>query len=196
MSNALSDMNLTPDELEQSDKSAGWNLSVPPKAEAGRKKGVARWLEFVKVKDAYRTSEAGKEGQDRMVANLEYKVIAGGDNPENEGRAGTIFLRLNPGVAKGRTDTLGQGDAKKENIMHSMAMKKIKQMMVAVGLPLTQGLTAETFDALFPEGSESQNGILIGRNLAFQMKDDASRKSPAGENNQEPENILTAPEGV
>ena len=195
--NQLSDMNFTPDELEKADEGAGWNLVVPAKAAAGRKAGVARWLEFVKVTDAYRGDEVGKEGQTRLLLSLQYEVINGGDSEDNLGRTGTLFLRLNPGfVNKGRTDALGQGSAQSEKIMHAMAMKKLKQIMVAAGLSLSQGLTETILDSLFPDPSNSIGGALRGTRLAFLMKDNSAKKNPSGENNQEPENILAAPQGA
>lgn len=195
--NQLSDMNFTPDELEKADAGAGWNLTVPAKAAAGRKGGVARWLEFVKVTDAYRGDEVGKEGQTRLLLSLQYEVVAGGDAEDNLGRTGTLFLRLNPGfVNKGRSEALGQGSAQSEKIMHAMAMKKLKQIMVAAGLSLSQGLTETILDSLFPDPSNSIGGALRGTRLAFLMKDNAGKKGPTGENNQEPENILAAPQGA
>lgn len=195
--NQLSDMNFTPDELDKADEGAGWNLVVPAKAAAGRKAGVARWLEFVKVTDAYRGDEVGKEGQTRLLLSVQYEVINGGDSEDNLGRTGTLFLRLNPGfVNRGRTEALGQGSAQSEKIMHAMAMKKLKQIMVATGLSLSQGLTETILDSLFPDPSNSIGGALRGTRLAFLMKDNASKKNPNGENNQEPENILAAPQGA
>lgn len=195
--NQLSDMNYTPSDLEKADEGAGWNLVVPANAAAGRKGGVARWLEFVKVTDAYRDDEAGKQGQTRLLLSLQYEVIAGGDGADNLGRTATLFLRLNPGFINAKKkEALGQGDAKGERIMHAMAMKKLKQIMVAAGLSLAQGLTAEVLDSLFPEPSNSINGALRGTRLAFLMKDNSGKKNPNGENNQEPENILAAPQGA
>jgi len=195
--NQLSDMNLTPDQLEQADAGAGWNLTVPEKARAGRKSGVARWMEFVQVTDAYRDDEVGGDGQQRLVLSLQYKVVAGGDSPDNLDRTGTVFMRLNPGFVNAkRQEALGQGDPKKEGIMHAMTMKKLKQIMVAVGLPLNQGLSADVLDSLFPEPSRSVGGALRGRKLAFLMKDNEARKNPSGENQQEPENVLAAPQGA
>ena len=195
--NQLSDMNYTPDALGKADEGAGWNLVVPAKAQAGRKGGVARWLEFVKITDAYRDDEAGKQGQTRLLLTLQYEVIAGGDSDENVERTASLFLRLNPGfVNAGRTEALGQGDPKSEKTMHAMAMKKLKQIMVAAGLSLNQGLTADVLNSLFPEPSNSIGGALRGTRLAFLMKDNEGRKGPNGENTQEPENILAAPAGA
>ena len=195
--NQLSAMNYTPDALDKADEGAGWNLLVPAKAQAGRKGGVARWLEFVKVIDAYRDDEAGKQGQTRLLLTLQYQVIAGGDSDDNIERTATLFLRLNPlFVNQGDTGALGQGDAKGEKTMHAMAMKKLKQIMVAAGLSLNQGLTEEVLNSLFPEPSNSIGGALRGVRLAFLMKDNEARKNPNGENNQEPENILAAPQGA
>lgn len=195
--NQLSDMNYTPDALEQADAGAGWNLAVPAKAAAGRKGGVARWLEFVKVTDAYRDDEVGSQGQTRLLLSLQYEVVAGGDAEDNVGRTATLFLRLNPGFINGKKqEALGQGNAKSEQIMHSMAMKKLKQIMVAAGLSLAQGLSESVLDSLFPEPSNSIGGALRSTRLAFLMKDNSGKKNPSGENNQEPENILAAPQGV
>lgn len=195
--NQLSDMNYTPDALEKADEGAGWNLIVPAKAAAGRKGGQARWLEFVKVTDAYHGDEVGKEGQTRLLLSLQYEVIKGGDSEENLGRTGTLFLRLNPGFINAKKqEALGQGSAQSENIMHSMAMKKLKQIMVAAGLPLAQGLTETVLASLFPDPSNSIGGALRGNKLAFLMKDNSGKKGPSGENNQEPENILAAPQGA
>jgi len=194
LTDALKDMNMTPEELEQSDKGAGWNLLVPEAAERGRKKGVARWIEYAEVLDAYHRDEVSDRGAQRLVCELVYKIIPGGDG-ENAGRQGTLYMRLNPGLAKGK-NTLGQHDPKKESLMHSMSMKKIKQLLVASGLSVEAGLTEEVFTALFPRAEDSAGGILIGRKLAFFMKDDKNRPSPNGENNQEPENITAAPEEV
>jgi hypothetical protein len=193
--NQLSDMSYTPDALDHADEGAGFNLIVPPGA--ARKQGVARWLEFIKIIDAYRSDEAGKEGQTRLLLTLQYQVVQGGDSDVNLNRTANLFLRLNPGFVNGkRREALGQGNASSENIMHAMAMKKFKQIMVAAGLGLSQGLSPETVDALFPVASNSQNGVLLGKTLAFLMKDNAGKKSPGGENSQEPENILAAPQGV
>jgi len=190
--NDLNDMNYSPEELEKADEGAGFNLIVP--AKAVRKQGVARWLEFVKVLDAYRGDEAGKQGQTRLLLTLQYEVTSGGDGADNVGRTANLFLRLNPGFVNGkRKDALGQGDAQKEAIMHSMAMKKVKQIMAAAGLSLNQGMSTAVFDSLFPEADASDTGVLRGQRLAFLMKDDSTRKGPTGEHNQEPENILAAP---
>ena len=195
--NQLSDMNYTPDELEKADEGAGFNLIVPAKAQAGRKAGVARWIEFVRVVDAYRNDEVGKQGQTRLLFTLQYEVIPGGDGDDNLGRTANLFLRLNPGFINGKKrDALGQGSEQSESIMHAMAMKKLKQIMVATGLSLNQGLSADVIDSLFPEADNSANGALRGVKLAFLMKDNAAKKNPSGENNQEPENILAAPQGA
>lgn len=195
--NQLSDMNYTPDELEKADEGAGFNLIVPAKAQAGRKAGVARWIEFVRVVDAYRNDEVGKQGQTRLLFTLQYEVIPGGDGDDNLGRTANLFLRLNPGFINGKKrEALGQGSEQSESIMHAMAMKKLKQIMVATGLSLNQGLSADVIDSLFPEADNSANGALRGVKLAFLMKDNAAKKNPSGENNQEPENILAAPQGA
>lgn len=192
--NDLSDMNYSPEQLDKADEGAGFNLTVPEKAKSSRKKGVARWLEFVKVIDAYRNDDAGKDGQTRLLLTLQYEVVKGGDSEDNVERTQSLFLRLNPGFVNGKKrEALGQGDAQKETVMHAMAMKKLKQIMVAAGLSLSQGLSTQVVDSLFPEADNSSNGVLRGVRLAFLMKDDANRKNPNGENNQEPENILSAP---
>lgn len=191
----LSDMNLTPEELEQSDKGGGFNLKVPAKAELGRKKGIAQWTEYVVVEDAYRESAPGKEGQKRTLFTLSLSVKAGGDEPENVDRKFSVFMRLNPGFMKGKIEDLGQGVARSETSMHTMSMKKVKQIMVAIGLPLTQGLTAEVVNAMFPTADESANSVLIGRTFAVLMKDNAINQYN-GANRQEADAILAAPEGV
>ena len=197
MFDQLSDMNMSPEALETADTGAGWNLAVPDKANAGRKKGIARWLEFVKIEDAYHEDNVGEQGQIRLLLTVQYRVIAGGDCPENTDRTGSLFMRLNPGfVVMKRDEALGQGDPKKESIMHSMAMKKLKQIMVAVGLPISQGLTKDMMRMMFPPASDSASGALISQKLAFQMRDNANKQGPSGENQQEPENILAAPKGV
>jgi hypothetical protein len=196
MSLNLSDMNLTPEELAASDSLSGFNLQVPAIAEAGRKKGVARWTEYAVVEDAYREDAAGGEGQDRTVLILQAKVIPGGTDDVNVGRVNSQFLRVNFGVLKGRTDTVGQGDINKEKTMTSMSMKKVKQLIVASGLDLSAGITGEVFNALFPIAANSAGGLLIGQRLTLGMKDDANRKAPSGANGQEVENFLRAPEGL
>lgn len=193
---SLSDMNLTPEELAASDKLSGFNLQVPMLAEAGRKKGISRWNEYAVVEDAYREDAPGGEGQDRTVMVLQVKVLPGADDDVNVGRTNTTFMRVNFGVLKGRTDTVGQGDIGKEKTMCSMSMKKVKQLIVASGIDLSAGITAEVFDALFPIGANSKNGILVGQRLCLQMKDDAGRLAPSGANSQEVENFLAAPAGV
>lgn len=191
----LGDMNLTPEELAASDKLSGFSLQVPPVADAGRKKGIARWNEYAVVEDAYREDAPGAEGQDRTVLVLQTKIIPGGSET-NVGRVSTSFLRVNFGVLKGREDTVGQGNLGSEKTMTSISMKKVKQLIVAVGVDLSAGITGETFDALFPVAGNSAAGLLVGQRLTLQFKDDSTRLNPSGGNNQEVENILRAPEGV
>ena len=193
--NQLADMNQSPEEFEKADAGAGFNLIVPSKA--GRKSGQARWLEFVRVLDAYRADEVGAAGQTRLLFTIDFEVIPGGDTDENVGRTAKLFLRLNPGfINRKRQEALGQGDPGKEAVMHSMAMKKIKQFMAALGLSLNQGVTADIYDSLFPEPGRSETSVLIGQRFVFLMKDNANKKTNLGENTQEPENILAAPKGA
>lgn len=192
--NQLSDMNLTPEGLDKADEGAGFNLIVP--STVARKDGVAKWMEFVKVLDAYREDEVGGQGQTRLKLSLQYQVVQGGTGPENVDRTATLFLRLNPGYVNGkRKESLGQGDPQKEKTMHSMSMKKFKQLMASAGLSLNQGLSAATVDALFPIGSKSTEGILLGKTLVFMIQDNAKEKYK-GANKQEPSDILAAPQGA
>ncbi len=189
MSN-LGDMNMTPEQLETADEGAGWNLIVPDKAKAARKSGVARWLEVVKITNAYREDKIGDKNQLRILFTVEYDVLSGGDEPRNVGRSGSIRMLTNPGFVNAKkAEALGDGSAKGESLMHAMSMKKFKQVLVASGIGVAAALTPDVIDALYPLTNGS---ALIGKQLALIMSDNDKDKYN-DENRQEPAQILIAP---
>lgn len=186
----LQDMVYTGEELKEADKGGGFTLTPP--TDVARKKGVAKWTEMAKVIDAYSEDTVGKEGQNRLLVTIAFKIVSGGDTANNVGRTHSLFLRLNPGfVNKGRQQDLGGGNADKETTMHRMAMKIVKQIIAGVGLDVAAGLTAETAGALFPDAARSSESILIGQSFALMVKDDETNKNEySGDNNQNITDVL------
>lgn len=186
----LQDMVYTGEELKEADKGGGFTLTPPENA--ARKKGIAKWTEMAKVVDAYSEDNVGKEGQNRLLLTIAFKILGGGDTPNNVNRTHNLFLRLNPGfVLRGRQQDLGGGDPQKETTMHRMAMKIVKQIIAGLGLDVTAGLTAEVAASLFPDAARSGESALNGQTFALIVSDDETSKNPfSGDNNQNITDVL------
>ena len=193
--NQFDDETLSPEQLEQCAALAGFNLAVP--ATAARKKGVARWTEYVTVEEAYRELEVSeKNSATRTVFSLKAKVIPGpGTTNDNVGRPLNDFMRVNFGVLKGNNASAGTNDPKKELTMSAMALSTLKMLAQAAGIDLTGGITKTILEALFPLEGQGQS-ILVGQHFAFVVTNDENRQTPRGENTQGISAILKAPEGV
>lgn len=186
------DLNLNPEQLDAVAALAGFNLIVPEGTP--RKKGVARWTEYVTIEEASREKETSAKGATRTVFTLKAKVIPGpGTTGDNVGRSVNEFMRVNFGVLKGNVAAAGANEVKKELTMSAMALATLKQLVQAAGLDLSGGLTTEILDALFPEGGTS---VLIGQHFSYVITNNEGNKNPNGENNQGVSAVFAAPEGV
>lgn len=195
---SLNDMTLSPEVLAAVEKlgNSGFNLK-PPDGIARDDKGNARWQELVTVEDAHRQSVTGSLGQQRVQFILKGKVVPYGSNgtSSNVGRLYTLFILVNFGAARGDNTTLGSGDMGKEQTMTSISLRRLKQLLAAVGTPLTSGVNGEMLAQLFPENGAGTSP-LVGLRLVYGVRDNEKQKTPKGENKQDVENILRAPEGT
>lgn len=200
-----SDLNLNPSEgltageLAAASALTGFNLIVPEGTP--RKKGVARWTEYVNVEEASRENEVSGKGAKRVVYSLRAKVIPGpGNTGDNVGKSANTFLRVNYGVLKGNVIDAGANEVKREVTMSGMAVVQLKQIVQAAGLSLDGGLTVDILEALFPltsNGSPIRQSLLVGRHFAFVVSNDEGSKNPrSDENQQNISAIFGAPEGV
>lgn len=187
------DLNLTPEELDATAALVGFNLRVPENVP--RKKGVARWTEFVTVEEASREAVLSSKNATHTVFTLKTKVVPGpGVDGLNVGRNVNEFLRVNYGVLKGVLGAEGSNSVEKERIMSAMAINTLKQIAQAAGVDLAGGLSTDILDGLFPEAGQS---ILVGQRLAVIVVNDENKPNPkSGENGQSIAQVFVAPEGI
>ena len=152
---------------------AGFNLQTPPSAEKKRDRssGITRFSELVVIEAAHREDKQGKAGQSRVQYVVKVKVKPFGEENINVGRKVNEFMLVNHGWIHGNEEHLGRGDGQKEMTMSNMSLAKLKSLLVSTGFDMSQGLTVEMIESLFPEKDSGNLSGLLGKTATFQYKD-------------------------
>ena len=189
-------MSIPSEVIDASEKELNNFVLNIPKGVERDKRSVARWTETVVVEAAQRTNTVGNEGEQNTIFTVKLKVLPVGES-ENVGKIFTSWMRVNFGAFAGRSDTSGKKDPKKQRIMSTMSLKKMKQFASAAGVDLSGGWTPEIFDALFPLDTAfpDATSVLNGQNFLVVMTDAPNRKFPDRPNQQDVESVVPA-EGV
>lgn len=163
----------------------GFQLTVPPDAEAKRNKGYARWPELFTVEKAYREVKETEGGATHVVFAVKGQIMPVGDT-KNGGRSFTAWNRCNYAAMAAVENALKSGnqeaiDAAKDDGQYKMsrgAVKKLKQIAVVAGVDLTQtDLTGPLLQALFPLKDVEENvSSLDGQTFKVSMLDNANRQ--------------------
>ena len=168
--------------------SSGYHLNVPTEANNNRKKGRARWTEYVSVEDAFAEEKQSKAGDTHVIFTLVTKVLAGALDNLNVGAPYRMTLRVN-------FEALDRDESDGQRKMSMGSIRKLKQLLTAVGYDFQPGDDLTTaLSEVFPEQGNgpgiSQESPAVGLHLALSFVDnDDPAKTFNGKNAQEVEAI-------
>jgi len=174
--------------------SSGYHLNVPTEANNNRKRGRARWTEYVQVEDAFCEEKPSKAGDTHVIFTLVTKVLAGALDNINVGSPYRLSMRVN-------FESLPLDASNGQRKMSMGSIRKLKQVLTAVGYSFDEGqdltpMLAEVFPEQGSANHTDGGSPLVGLHLAFGLMDnDDPVKMFNGKNAQEVESIALG-EGV
>ena len=188
---SLTDLNIPAEVLAEAESmmTGGYLLTVPEGTER-KNNFYARFSENVVIESATHDQETASNGASRYVFTLKYKVLPSGLNGDvNAGKVITEFMRYNFGALAGKAEAVGNGSMDGEKKMSTMTAGKLKQLAVAAGFPLEEGLTGEIMSTMFPskilEMPPEEDDVLPGMKFVFTILDNSDPKRQFnGKNNQ------------